>query len=54
MNNESKADIRNKLQVAVTALESIKKDKSISKMMVDSALRDLEKVLEIIGQEEIK
>ncbi|MDE2009287.1 MAG: hypothetical protein KGJ09_04320 [Candidatus Omnitrophica bacterium] len=46
--NEVSADIRNKLQAAITALEIIEREKEVPMAMVYLALRDLRKVLELI------
>ena len=54
IDKETSADIRNKLQAAITSLESIEMDKTISESMVYLALRDLRKVIEIINQDEKK
>lgn len=48
MNPEIVADIRNKLQPAVTVLEMVRQGKSVPKSLVDAALKDLDNVLGII------
>ncbi len=48
MNPETTATIRNKLQAAITALESIQKNKSAPDNLIKIALEDLRKVLELI------
>ncbi len=49
---ELSADIRNKLQTAKTALELLKAGKEIPNKYIDKALKDLEKVEEIVFIEE--
>ena len=48
MDKETNADIRNKLQAAVTVLELIKNGKIVPSERVEAALKDLEKILELI------
>ena len=45
---EFSAEIRNKLQTATTALEFLKAGKEVSKDLIDKALKDLEKIEEMI------
>jgi hypothetical protein len=47
------ADIRNKLQPAVTVLESLKQGKSASSEMIDAALNDLGDILKLIDRDEV-
>ncbi len=48
-NGEVAAEIRNKLQAAKTALELIKAGKKVPTKLIDIAIKDLEKVLDIIN-----
>ena len=42
------ADIRNKLQVAITVLESLEQEKKIPKHLVEKGICDLKEVLNIL------
>jgi len=42
-------DIRNKLQTAMTVLESIKADKKVPDRLIEKALKDLDIVVKIIS-----
>ena len=46
---ELAADIRNKLQAASTVLESLKAEKKVPEQLIETALKDLEKILKIIS-----
>jgi hypothetical protein len=46
---EISAEIRNKLQAAMTALESLKAGKKVSDQLVETALKDLSKVIKAIS-----
>jgi len=48
------AEIRNKLTLAKTILESLSADKKISKDLIKIALRDFNKAVELIGEEQFK
>lgn len=48
-NIELSADIRNKLQAAITSLESLKAGKKVSDKLIETALKDLEKIVKTIS-----
>lgn len=48
MTPELSAEIRNKLQTAITALELLKAGKEVPKDFIDKAFKDLEKIEELI------
>jgi|GEM_PF-5577141 len=48
------AEIRNKLTLTKTILESLSADKKVSKDLMKIALRDLNKAVELIGEEQFK
>ena len=45
---ETKAEIRNKLQVAVTVLEALSDDKKVPEDIIKKGVEDLEEVLRIL------
>ncbi len=45
---ETTAEIRNKLQVAVTVLESLSNDKKIPEDIIKKGVKDLQEVLNIL------
>jgi hypothetical protein len=47
---ELNADLRNKLQTAITAIELMKQGKTVPSKMIETALKDLEKVLVLIDK----
>jgi len=49
INIELSAEIRNKLQSAHTVLELLKKNKEVSKDLVNRAIKDLEEITKIVG-----
>jgi hypothetical protein len=51
MNKEFTADIRNKLQASRVALEALKDGKTVPVNLVDIALKDLDKILEMLDKE---
>lgn len=51
MNKELTADIRNKLQVSLTALETLKDGKAVPEKIIETALKDLNKILVILDKE---
>lgn len=53
MNEEIKADIRNKLQAPKTALELLFEGKDVSKKFIGKALGDLEKVVKILNNSSV-
>ncbi len=46
---EVSAEVYNKLQAAKTVLELLKTDKRVSKEFIDLAIKDLEKIVNIIS-----
>ena len=50
MDIETNAEIRNKLQAALTALETVKNNKTAPDNIVNAALKDLAEVLKIIDR----
>jgi len=47
---ETKAEIRNKLQMAITVLESLSKDKRVPKNLLITGKKDLEKILGLLDK----
>jgi len=47
--DEASAEIRNKLQAAITSLESLKAGKKVSDKLIETALKDLEKIVKTIS-----
>ena len=50
-NNETSADVRNKLRAGKLALEMLRDGRAVPKKMVELALKDLNKILEILDKE---
>ena len=48
MNKEQIADIRNKLQAPKTALELLSQGKDVPEEFIEMALKDLDKMVEIL------
>lgn len=53
MYKERLADIRNKLQPAVTVLQLVRQGKPVPSNLIDSAIEDLDKVVKLIDRDEI-
>lgn len=51
MDKEFTAEIRNKIQAGKLALETLKDGKTVPKNIIEVALRDLSKILEILDKE---
>ena len=51
IDKELAADIRNKLQASMTALERLKAGNMIPKKMLELAVSDLSKILEMLNKE---
>jgi len=49
IDKELSAEIRNKLQTAMTALESLKAGNKVSDKLIETALQDLDKVVKTIS-----
>jgi len=47
---ETKAEIRNKLQVAVTVLEALAADKNVPEYIIKKGVEDLQEVLRILDK----
>jgi len=45
---ETKADIRNKLQAAITALELLLKDKRVSTELLEKGVTDLQEIVKLL------
>ena len=48
---ETIAEIRNKLTLTKTILENLSVDKKVPKELIEIALRDLNRAVELIGEE---